>query len=228
MNLFLPNGKQIFGIGEYLLKLLQSLADAITIFITTNYQCDASSLDALLHLLKLCGCKLHALRANAADKLFGLLLALLVTALNCSRRCSASASCTCTQVAGGDLDLPALPAFAKLSFAVAPPPTDFALGISWGARAGDAELAARLLWSWSSKAMIRTSSTPCTRTSWSSSKIDHSIDLIDLIHPITIHFTRTIIIEYCIVYSYILFKLIIHTELSSHYFFSTFIDILTS
>ena len=48
MNLFLSDGKQIPGIGEYLLELLQSLADAITVLITTNCRCDASSLDALL------------------------------------------------------------------------------------------------------------------------------------------------------------------------------------
>ena len=36
--------------------------------------------------------------------------------------------------------MPALPAFAKLSFAAAPPRTDLALGVGWGA--GDAELAA--------------------------------------------------------------------------------------
>ena len=143
MNLLLPEGKPISGLGRSLLEQLQSLADAITVSITTNYQCDASSLDALLQLLKLCGCKLHASNADAVDKLLVVLLALLVDGAQLLAPLQRERIMRLLHLHAsrwGELNSPALPAFPKLSFAAAPPPTDFALG--FGDTGGDAELAA--------------------------------------------------------------------------------------
>ena len=142
MKLLLPSGKPMDALGKSLLELLQSLADAITVSITTNYQCDASLLDALLQLLKLCGCTLHASHADAVDKLLGVLLALLVDGAQVLTPLQRERIVRLMHMHAsrwGELDSPALPAFAKLSIA-APLPTDLALGV--GEAAGDAELAA--------------------------------------------------------------------------------------